>query len=212
MFARAVPGPRHIAVLALVLAGAGGGVAGCGQQRQDTTEPEANYLMEVTQASFPAKQHIAGAETMRISVRNRDSRTAPDVAVTVETKGSTAGAAPQSFAQSSQDSRLADPNRPVWVLDREPKGGTTAFTNTWALGPLKAGATKTFTWKVTPVKAGTYTIAYRVFPGVEGKARLKSGSRASGSFKVSVDDRPVPARVNDKGQVVRGQNATAGGN
>jgi hypothetical protein len=211
MFARAVPDPRHIAVFAVALAGASG-LAGCGQTRQDASEPGGSYRVDVVSASFPAQQAIAGATAMRIRVRNRDQQTVPDIAVTVRTNGARPGDAPQAFAQSSSDSRLADPNRPVWVLDTEPKGGVTAYTNTWALGPLKPNQTKTFLWKVTAVKAGTYTLSYLISPGLTGKARLASGSHGSGTFKVTVADKPVPARVNDKGQVVRGQSAGTGNN
>ena len=93
----------------------------------------------------------------------------------------------------------------MWVVDEGPKGGDSAATNTWALGRLAAGQTKTFLWKVTAVEAGDYTIKYRVSPGLNGKATLAAGGRTDGSFKVSIDDKPVPARVNDNGKVVRGE-------
>ena len=134
----------------------------------------------------------------------------PNVAVTVETKGASADAGLTSFGQSSDDSRLADPNRPIWILDREPAGGNSAYANTWSLGRLAGGKSKTFEWKVTAVEAGDYTLAYRVAPGLDGKARLAQGSRATGSFKVSISDKPVPARVDDDGNVVRGEEAGAG--
>jgi hypothetical protein len=93
----------------------------------------------------------------------------------------------------------------VWVVDEGPKGGDSAATNTWALGRLGAGESKTFTWKVTAVEPGDYTIKYRISPGLNGKAKLASGGRTAGSFKVSIDDKPVPARVDDDGNVVRGE-------
>jgi hypothetical protein len=71
------------------------------------------------------------------------------------------------------------------------------------LGRLEAGATKTFRWKLTAVEPGSYTIKYRVSPGLNGKAKLNG--RADGSFKVKIDDKPVPARVNAKGEVVRSE-------
>ena len=69
------------------------GVAGCGSARQDADEPEGTYRLEVADASFPAKQGIAEQSTMRIAVRNAGDSDAPDVAVTVETKGSQPGGA-----------------------------------------------------------------------------------------------------------------------
>ena len=206
MFAPAVRRPRLILPLAVALAA----LAGCGQQRQDANEPEGSFRVDVVDASFPAQQHIAQQATMRIAVRNPDRKTVPDVAVTVETQGRGRGAEITSFGQSSTDPRLSDPNRPVWVVDQEPKGGTSAYTNTWSLGPLPGGQTKTFEWKVTPVQAGSYAIAYRVAPGLNGKARVAAGSKAGGAFRVTVADQPVPARVDASGNVVHGEQAGAG--
>ena len=207
MFARAVSAPRLIlaALAALTLL-----VAGCGGQRQDANEPEGTFKVDIANASFPPKQHIAEQSTMRIQVHNPDSQTLPNVAVTVETKGAKPGDAPISFAQSKDDSRLADQGRPVWVLDAGPKGGDSAYTNTWTLGPLKSGQSKTFEWKLTAVEPGKYSLAYRVSPGLDNKATLADGSKARGNFVVTVRDQPVPARVNSKGQVVRGEEAGAG--
>ncbi len=198
---------RPLALLFLSLAmlsGCGGG------ESQDANETEGTFRVDVTDASFPAKQSISGQETMRIRVRNPGDEALPNVAVTVETKGARPGDGPVAFAQSSDDSRLADPNRPVWVLDVEPRGGASAYANTWTLGPLPAGQSRTFEWKLTPVEAGTYSIAYRVAPGLDGKARLAAGSKARGTFDVTVSDEPVPARVNDKGEVERGEEPGAG--
>jgi hypothetical protein len=207
MFARAVQGRRLTLLIATALAG----VAGCGAESQDANEPEGTFRVDVVDASFPAKQSIADPATMRIRVRNPDSKTLPNVAVTVETKGARPGDGPVAFAQSDADPRLADPNRPVWVLDEEPKGGTSSYANTWSLGPLKAGQTKTFEWKLTAVEPGDYELSYRVAPGLDGKARLANGSKARGRFEVSISDEPVPARVTDDGEVVRGEEAGAGG-
>lgn len=208
MFARAVSAPRLILALLAALAV----FSGCGAQRQDADEPSGNFRVDIADASFPAKQSIAEQSTMRIRVHNADKATVPNVAVTVETKGAHPGDAPTAFAQDKNDSRLADPSRAVWVLDQEPKGGTTAYTNTWALGPLRSGESKTFEWKLTAVQAGDYSVAYRVSPGLDNKAKLAAGSKSRGTFTVSVSDKPVPARVNSKGQVVRGEQAGAGKN
>ena len=207
MFARAVSKLTLTWLLAAalaLLAGCGGGEA------QDADEPEGRYRLEVVSASFPARQSLADKPTMRIRVRNPDSsKTVPNVAVTVETEGARPNDGPVAFAQSSSDPRLADSNRPVWILDQGPRGGTSAYANTWTLGPLKGGQTKTFVWKLTAVEPGEYSLSYRVAPGLDGKARLDSGSQARGSFDVTIADDPVPARVNDAGEVVRGEEAGA---
>jgi hypothetical protein len=185
-------------------------LAGCGGQRQDADEPSGSFRVSVTDASFPAKQTIAQPTRLRIAVRNTDKRDLPNVAVTVNTKPAHAGTAPLAFGQASSDTRLADTAKPVWIVDRGPSGGDTAYTNTWALGRMFPGETKTFTWHLTAVKAGTYTVAYRVAPGLDGKARAAGGQRVAGSFRVTISDKPVPARVDDNGNVVRGQKAKAG--
>ncbi len=179
---------------------------GCGgSPRQDASEPKGTYKLEVAAARFPSSQAIAESSTMSIRVRNADTKAAPNVAVTVETDASKPGQGTAAFGQRIDDSRLSDPERPIWVVDNGPSGGDSAATNTWALGPLKAGATKDFRWKVTAVVPGSYTIKYRISPGLTGRARLASGGRTDGSFKVVIDDKPVPARVDDDGNVVRGE-------
>jgi hypothetical protein len=181
-------------------------VAGCGSgPRQDADEPSGSYKLEVAAAKFPASQSIAQDSRMIVTVRNDDTKAAPNVAVTVETDPSKAGQGTVAFGQRVNDSRLSDNERPVWIVNEGPAGGDSAATNTWALGRLGAGETRTFTWKVTAVEPGSYTLRYRISPGLAGKAKLASGGRTDGLFKVTIDDKPVPARVNDKGQVVRGE-------
>ena len=207
MFARAVSAPRLIVPLIALLAA----LSGCGGgEAQSDNEAEGSYKLEVSDASFPAEQGIAEQSTMKIAVRNPDRKTVPNVAVTVETKGANAGDGLTAFGQKSADSRLADPNRPIWILDKEPVGGTSAYSNTWTLGPLRGGQTKTFEWKLTAVEPGEHSLTYRVSPGLDNKATLADGSKARGTFDVTVKDEPVPARVNSKGEVVRGEEAGAG--
>jgi hypothetical protein len=181
-------------------------VAGCGSgPRQDADEPSGSYKLEVAAAKFPASQSIAQDSRMIVTVRNDDTKAAPNVAVTVETDPSKAGQGTVAFGQRVNDSRLSDNERPVWIVNEGPPGGDSAATNTWALGRLGAGETKTFTWKVTAVEPGSYTLRYRISPGLAGKAKLAAGGRTDGLFKVTIDDKPVPARVDDDGNVVRGE-------
>jgi hypothetical protein len=179
--------------------------AGCGQARQDADEPEEEYTLEVVDASFPAKQNIAQPVRMKLTVRNTDDKELPNLAVTVETEPSVKGSAPTAFGEAGADTRLADANSPVWIVDRDPKGGQSAYTNTWVMGRTFAGETKDIEWRLTPVRPGTYTIKYRISPGLNGKAVPANGQKTTGSFRVTVSDEPVPARVNAKGEVVRGE-------
>jgi hypothetical protein len=178
--------------------------AGCGGgERQDASEEEGSYRVEVVSASFPSEQRLAGRATMKVAVRNVDSKAVPNVAMTVKTGARTPGGAPTAFGQSVDDPRLAEDERPVWIVDKGPDGGTTAYTNTWALGRLSPGQTKTFEWQVTPVEAGRYTVSYEAAPGLAGRARLASGSKASGRFRVAIDDAPQDASVGPDGEVIR---------
>jgi hypothetical protein len=180
--------------------------AGCGGKAEDASEPSGTFRVEVAGASFPAHQRIAQPVTLRIRVRNADHRALPDVAVTVQTRPAHPGQAPIAFGQTATDTRLADPRRPVWIVDKGPRGGDTAYTNTWALGALRPGRTREFVWHLLPARAGAYTVSYRLFPGLSSRARPARG-RTGGSFRVTVANEPVPACVGADGQVITGKRA-----
>jgi hypothetical protein len=171
-------------------------VAGCGAgKRQDADEPSGTFQVDVVNASFPTKQHLAQRERFVIAVRNTGNRTVPNVAVTVS-----------SFAARSEQAGMADPERAVWVIDASPRGGDTAYTNTWALGRLAPGQTRRFVWRVTAVQAGTHTVKWQVAAGLNGEAKATlAGNRApAGSVTVDVSSKPAQAHVDPKtGRVVR---------
>jgi hypothetical protein len=194
------------ACTALAIAGCGGGA------RQDANEPDETFTVAVTHSSFPAKQSIVHPEVMTVAVRNTSATTMPNVAVTVD-----------SFDYASDYPGLADNKKPIWAIEQgpgpissypvqsqvvsPPGGGQTAYVNTWALGPLGPGHTRTFTWHVTPVKAGVYTVHYTVAAGLAGrsKARLADGSIPQGHFTVAIAPRPPAKFINpNTGQVVPG--------
>jgi hypothetical protein len=181
-------------------------LAACGDERQDADAPSGRFDLDVTDASFPAEQRIAEAATLRLEVENAGDRSVPNLAVTVETEPGQAGQAPVAFGQSTDDPTLAATARPVWIVDEGPAGGDTAYANTWAVGPLGAGQSRTVEWKVTAAKPGAYTLGWRVAPALEGDVSLGDG-RTDGEFDVTISDEPVPARVNDDGEVVRGEDA-----
>jgi hypothetical protein len=176
-------------VAALAVAGCGGG------KRQDADEPSGTFRVDVVRATFPTKQHLAEQERFVIAVRNSGAKAVPNVAVTVS-----------SFAARSEQAGLADAERAVWVIDDSPRGGDTAYTNTWALGRLAPGQTRRFVWRVTAVQAGTHTVKWQVAAGLNGKAKATlAGNRApAGSVTVDVSAKPAQAHVDPKtGRVVR---------
>ncbi len=111
---------------------------------------------------------------------------------------------------------LASRSRPVWIVDQPPGlcgyscksggpgGAVTAYTDTWALGPLKPGATATFDWGVTAVRAGKWVVQYEVAAGLNGKAKavLSDNALPVGRFNVTVHSKPAQSYVNNSGQIV----------
>jgi hypothetical protein len=181
------------------------GIAGCGGSgdRQDAHEPSGTYKVTVSNASFPLRQRLSDSAVMRITVKNDDSKTIPNVAVTVTNDDDAKGGA--GFSTRSSDTTLADPTRQLWIVDRGPYGGDTAYVSTWALGALRAGQSRTFEWHVTPVVAGTHTLRWHVAAGLNGKAiaRTRDGQDPAGTFKVSVSQKPPAVQVDPKtGDVV----------
>ena len=187
--------------------------SGCGGgTRQDAGESKATLTVKVVHSGFPAKQSIARPVVLALQVRNTGAGTVPNLAVTVD-----------SFDYVSNYAELASNKRPIWVVEQgpgaipkrlvqsqvvsAPGGGQTAYLNTWALGPLAPGATRTFTWRVTPVKAGVYTVHYAIAAGLSGnaKARLASGAIPHGHFTVAIAPQPPANHINpNTGQVASG--------
>jgi hypothetical protein len=193
-----VEGPRALRLIAapaaalvvLGLAACGGGT------RQDADEPAGRYRVAIVRSSFPVAQRLAAPARLVIVVRNTGPRAMPEVAVTVD-----------GFATRSERTDLADAQRPVWIMDRAPAGSTTAYTNTWALGRLAAGATKRFVWRVTPVRPGTHRLRYRIAAGLNGRAKaVLAGDRVpEREVTVRISSRPGRARVDpETGAVVHG--------
>jgi hypothetical protein len=170
--------------LALLL-GAAIGLSACGAKKQDANEPTGTWKVRVTDASFPGRQRLADEVQLRIRVKNEDTRAIPDLAVTVD-----------GFNQRKDSPDLADPSRPVWVVDEGPVNATTAYTNTWAVGPVPAGQTRTLVWKVAAVRAGTYSVRWRVAAGLNGKAKAaEDGQPPTGQFIARVSDKPHPVKI-----------------
>jgi hypothetical protein len=205
---------------ALVVAGCGGG------QRQDAAEPNGKFPVDVSTASFPTSQTISQHAHMVIVVRNAGRKAIPDVAVTIcnVTCGYPAptgeGSSSQAFAAAINQTYLANPSRPLWIVDRGPEpgssgckfscqnggqgGAVTAYSNTWALGRLAPGHTARFEWAVTAVQAGRHVIAWQVAAGLNGKAKavLSNGTNPRGKFAVTVGAKPAQSYVDNNGNIV----------
>jgi hypothetical protein len=188
------------------------GLAACGplNKPQDTDEPKGRFKVDVTRATFPEEQKLAKKSHLVITVHNSGKKTIPNIAVTVS-----------GFYYRAKDPLLADPTRPIFVIngksksigtyneevENAPEGGETAYVGTWALGTLRPGHDQTFRWSVTAVKAGPFKVRYTVAAGLNGKARAvdASGRRPQGAFQGTVEEKPPITRVADDGEtVVRG--------
>ena len=205
--------------MALVISACGGG------QNQAASEPSGHFPVKVSTATFPATQRLSQHAHLVIAVHNTGSKVIPNVAVTIcnvtcaypAPKGE--GSSSEAFAADISQSNLANPSRPLWVIERPPghcgyschNGGqgaaVTAYANAWALGPLAPGKTARFDWAVTAVQAGRHVVAWQVAAGLNGKAKavLSNGAAPHGRFVVKVRTAPAQSYVNNNGQIVTKQ-------
>ena len=194
-------------------------LAGCGSdaERQDADEPEADFPVDVVSAKFPTEQRLAETSDLQLKLENAGDETVPAMAVTIWT-GEEKAAAP--FSTITDQPNVADPNRPVWILEngfpklavaegedleKAPSAGAgVAQTDTFSFGEVAPGDTVSAVWRVTPVQAGTYTVHYEIAAGLAGNAKAvtSDGSPVEGEFVVTITDKPPRARVTGSGEVV----------
>jgi hypothetical protein len=211
-------GVRARFVWLAAIAALASGVSACGDdaERQDADEPAGEFPVEVVAAKFPTEQRLAETSDLELEIENAGSEDVPDLAVTIFTGDEPSSG---SFSVRSDQPGLADPNRPVWILENgfpklvtpevtnleqaPPAGAEAAQTNTFSFGPLPPRESKDIVWRLTPVQAGTYTVHYELAAGLTGKAKAvtKDGGPVEGEFVVTITDKPPQARVNDAGQV-----------
>ena len=166
-------------------------------------------------ASFPRNQQLAKNSTMEIVVQNAGQKMIPNISVTVKC-GSRLGG---SFSIATQDTNVADPERPQFVvnkiptatdrqnppLDPAPLERSNSYADTYPLGPLGAGHTATFMWDVTAVKGGVYHLCWRVNAGLYGKAHAVAASGSapvSGDFKGTVSTKAPKATIGPDGRSI----------
>jgi len=134
---------------------------------------------------------------MRIVVRNAGKETIPDLAISLS-----------GLSDRNPAPGLADPQQPLWIIEKQPTAAATANGFTWGMGPVKPGGTSEFELSLNPAVPGTHEVKWTVAAGLNGKAmaRSSSGSRPAGTFTVRVSDAPVQAHVDpDTGKVVSGE-------
>lgn len=213
--------PRRARIASVAAAALAVALASCGgdKQRQDADEPSGDFPVKVSSAKFATDQRLAETNDLTLEIENVGDEAVPDLAVTIFTGDQKAGG---SFSVRSDQPGLADPNRPVWILENgfpkvakpgesnaqldaaAPGGAEAAQTDTFSFGPLDPGDSRDLVWRVTPVVAGTYTVNYQLAAGLNGKAKAvtNDGGPVEGEFVVTVSDKPPEARVDDAGNVV----------
>lgn len=178
-------------------------LAGCGDSDEPRPERAITYSVAIPVRSFPARQLLAEHVQLRIDVRNEGSRAIPNIAATIASGDASGGAAVEAFGSALEGEGLSSRSRPVWIVDEGPGSGSTAYTNTWALGAIEPGDTRSFTWDVVPVRAGRYTLRYSLTGSTTGRSplRLAGGGAARGTFEVHVNGKPPQVRVTPGGRI-----------
>jgi hypothetical protein len=189
------------------------GVTACGGgSKLDANEPSGDYTVRVLKHQFPAQQKLAKTSDVEIQVENAGNKTIPNIAVTFG-RNTKAGRV-ETLDKRLADPQLADPNRPVFVVngrprnigglpesqDRVPSGAATAYVDTYALGKLEPGKIATFRWNVTAVRAGPFKVAWTVSAGLNGKAKavLPDGAVPTGVFTGNISNVAPKATVSEK--------------
>ena len=185
-------------------------------QEQDKYEPSGTFPLRLISATFPTSQKLAKNSRMQIIVENAGTKRVPDINVTVKCPGTGLGG---SFMTTLSEQDVADPERPQFIvdhiptrtmrknppLDPAPIERTSAFVDTYPLGPLEPNHTATFRWDVTAVKAGPFKLCWRVNAGLYGKAKAVAASDSapiSGAFSGEVSNKAPKSRVADDGKTV----------
>lgn len=172
-----------------LLAGCGGGA------RQDAAETTGSYDLQVVTSQFPREQRLSQGAVLRLDIRNTGKQTAPNLAVSLD-----------GLMRTVDQPGLSDPHKPVWIVERQPVEGQTAYEQTWAVGPLPAGGSRRLEWRLAPAVSGTHTLKWTIAAGLHGKAvaRTSNGGRPTGTFTVRVSQSPGEATVDpETGRVIR---------
>lgn len=156
--------------------------AGCGGDSQTAGDPNDTFEVSVRNADFPSEQRLGRKADLTLTIENAGAQAMPNLAVTID-----------GFSYRNRQPGLADPERPVWVVDKAPPGSTTAYNNTFSLAELQPGERTTATWTVVPVKPGERTVTWRIVGDLAGNAKTiqPDGSAARGDFRVRIASSPV---------------------
>lgn len=164
-------------------------------------------------SEFPPEQHLGQTSLMKIAVRNTGDKAAPAVTITVGVGGEQGETSSLPFGIHDAQPELAQPDRPVWVLEEgyphvgssdERGGAKTSSPKTFDFGELEPGQTVEGVWKLSAVKKGHFELGWRVDGGIGGKSKVETaaGEVPRGTFPVEISDAAVDVEVTDSGEIV----------
>lgn len=174
----------RISLLAGLLALGGLLAAGCGGDSSPQGTAAAVKL-EVARWVFPKRQPLGTPVTMKIVIRNVDTRDVKQLAVTI-------GGLREPVTQQNSDGRT----RPVWIVNEGERDDATPYdtltTSTYDLGTLAAGQSKTFEMPLTPLRRGEHEVSYKIGDGVVigTPAETADGSPLAAKRLVVIDPTP----------------------
>jgi hypothetical protein len=199
--------------IGLVAAVMAAGVASCGGgERQDASEPEGNFPVQIVSADFPSKQQLAQNTNLTLAIENSGDKTIPDLAITIfttsnastgesggtstTTASGTTGASSEDLPQSqgsfsvrSDQPGLAIPFRPVWILEE----GYPKLEGQTASAGAEAAQTDTFSFG-SLASNQTRTMVWNVTPVQAGTftVHYRVAAGLQGKAKAVTADGSVP--------------------
>ena len=164
----------------------------------------------MVRAEFKPRQSVARTYDLEIEVRNTGDEIVPAMVATIDLPGEDSTLA---FAARDPQPGLAQPQRPIWVLESGyPRlagtvgrgGAATANRRTFNFRELDPGETAEMIWRVTAVDPGSYRPTYQIDAGLgtDATAVDASGEVPTGVLPVRITGRAVPTKVDQQGNVV----------
>lgn len=168
-----------LVAIAIPLAGCGGG------EPQDANAPSGSWSVVVEEWKFPKRQFLGTPTDFVLKVRNTDTTAIPQLIVTVE-----------GLRMRVKQVGAASEIRPIWLTSEVDYAQTTPYNSALAssfnLGPLEAGAVKTYRLDLTPLRRGTHEVGYKLAGDLFGKAEIVNGDDepAADTRTVAIDPTP----------------------
>ncbi|MBI2692252.1 MAG: hypothetical protein HYX29_09960 [Solirubrobacterales bacterium] len=177
--------PAHSLVVALLvavaitLAGCGGGEA------QNSNAQSGSWSVTVEEWKFPKRQFLGTPTDFVLKIRNTDTTAIPQLIVTIE-----------GLRMRVKQIGAASEVRPIWLTSEVDYAQTTpynsALSSSFNLGPLAAGAVKTYKLDVTPLRRGTHEVGYKLAGDLFGKAEILDGNDAPAADTRMIAIDPTP--------------------